>query len=139
MGRNESKFGRGLILQVLDLGRKEFDHQTTGRTDHVIVVFVLKMVFVVCLVVAEADLAGQAGFCQQFERTINRRVADRWVAAADTVVEVLDGHVRFRPQERFHYQITLLRPAKTESPDVLEEHISLSLKFCGFLRHLWEF
>ena len=64
MCRPKAKVARHLILKVLNIGREKFDHFATLGTDHMIVMFVIIMMLVVGLVVAESDLACQAGFGQ---------------------------------------------------------------------------
>lgn len=54
--------GSHRVLNPFQLCGKEFDYSATLRADHVIVVLMLVVVFVVCAVVAEADLAREPGF-----------------------------------------------------------------------------
>lgn len=49
---------RESVLEGLKLSRKKFNDAATLRTDHVIVVFMLVIMFVVGKPVAEANLAG---------------------------------------------------------------------------------
>src|SRR5215216_6491099 len=54
------------ILKRFELSRKELDDLAALRTDHVIVMLMFVVVFVVRASVAEANLPRQAGFSQQF-------------------------------------------------------------------------
>jgi len=62
MGRLKSKVVCHLVLQRLDLCRIELDHLTAISADHVVMVFVIKMMLVICFIVAESHLAGETGF-----------------------------------------------------------------------------
>jgi hypothetical protein len=53
--------GSHRILNPFQLCRKEFDYSATLRADHVVVMLMLVVMFVVCSVVAEADLAREPG------------------------------------------------------------------------------
>ena len=64
------------ILNGFELGRKELDNLPAFGTDHVIVVLMFIVVFVVRAPVAEAHLARESGFSKQFERAIDGRLAD---------------------------------------------------------------
>src|SRR5687768_11365005 len=59
------KLLRHLILKVLDRRRKELDHLTALRADHVIVMLMIVMMLVIRFVIAKADLAGETRFCQE--------------------------------------------------------------------------
>ncbi len=58
MRKSEPEFVRHLLLQRFDFRRYEFDHASTLRANHVIVVFVIEMVFVIGLVIAKTHLTG---------------------------------------------------------------------------------
>ena len=62
MRKSESQFVRHFILKGFDLGRNEFDNLSTIRADHVIVVIVVKMMFVIGLVVAKTDFPSESRF-----------------------------------------------------------------------------
>jgi hypothetical protein len=66
MRKLEPKFVRHLFLQDLDLFGYEFNDLTALGTDHVIMMLVIKVMFVVSLVISEADLSGQPGLGQKF-------------------------------------------------------------------------
>ena len=62
MRKLEAKFVRHLLLKGLYLFGNELDDLAALRTDHMIVMLVFEMVFVVSLVVAEANFASESGF-----------------------------------------------------------------------------
>ena len=61
----KAKFVRHFVLQRFDISRKELDDHSAFGTDHMIVMGVVVVVFVVGFVIAEPYLAGQAGLGQQ--------------------------------------------------------------------------
>src|SRR6185295_17038510 len=66
--------GRHRVLNRFELGRKEFDNLAALRTDHMIVMLMFVIMFVVRTPVAETNLARESCFGEQFERTINCRL-----------------------------------------------------------------
>lgn len=64
MGGLEAKVVCHLILQCLDLGRVKLDHPATVGADHMIVMFMIKVMFVVSLVIAEANFTREPGLGQ---------------------------------------------------------------------------
>lgn len=133
MRRFESEVVRHFVLKAFDRLGKEFDHSSAHRTDHVVVMVVIVMMFEIRFVVAESDLASKAGLSEQFERPIDRRVADRVVVFANQAVEILDGEVVFGAKESRHYEIALTRTPEPQLLDMLEENVFLALKAlaCG--------
>lgn len=65
MRRTKSKSFCHLVLEIFDLLRKELDHPTANSADHMIVMFMVIMMLVICLVVAESHFAGQSSFGQE--------------------------------------------------------------------------
>ena len=61
MRRTETEFVRHFVLEVFDVLGEELDNLSTLRADHMVVVIMFEMVFVVCLVIAKAYLARQSG------------------------------------------------------------------------------
>jgi hypothetical protein len=66
MRKPESEFVRHFVLHLLDVWGKELDHAAALRADHVIVMLVIEMMFVVGFVVAKPHFAGEPGFRKQF-------------------------------------------------------------------------
>ena len=65
MSRLKSEVVCHLVLEGLDLRRKKLDHLAAFRTDHMIVMGVIVMVFVIGLIVAKSYFAGEAGLSEQ--------------------------------------------------------------------------
>jgi len=65
MCRFKTKVVRHLILQGLDLRREKLYDLAALCTDHVIMVGVIVMMFVIGLIVAKSDLASEACLCEQ--------------------------------------------------------------------------
>src|SRR5215204_6229239 len=72
----EMMFRGGRVLNGFELGREELDNLAALRTDHVIVVLMFVVMFVVRASIAEAHLARESGFSEQLERAIDGRLAD---------------------------------------------------------------
>src|SRR3954451_18543112 len=107
MCRLKSEVVRHLVLQRLDLRRKELDHTPALGTDHVIVMVVIVVMFVVGLVIAEPYLAGQTGLGKQFEGAVNGSVAYRGVVFVNEPVEVLTGQMFLGAEKSFEDQVSL--------------------------------
>ena len=58
--------GRHSILNGLEFSRVEFNDLATVGTDHVVMVLVFVVMFVVGQTISEANFARQTGFGQQF-------------------------------------------------------------------------
>ena len=98
------------ILQRFELSRKKLDDLATLRTDHVIVMLVFVVVFVVCAPVAEANLTCQAGFGQEFQGAIDSGLTDGRVFFFDELVEIFVREVFFSTQKNIQNQVALRRP-----------------------------
>jgi hypothetical protein len=72
----EVMLGGHRVLDRFELSRKEFDNLPALRANHVIVMLMFVVVFVVRAPVAEADFARETGFSKQLERAIDGRLAD---------------------------------------------------------------
>ena len=136
MRKLEPKFVRHLLLQNFYLLRNELDNLAALRADHVIVMFVLEMVFVVGLVVAKSNLTGKPGLREEFESTVHRRVADRWILLLNQPVEIFACQVIFLSEKDLQDQITLRGFPETCLLNVLQEDLLLLNKLFLFLRHV---
>ena len=132
MCRFESKVARHLVLKRLDVCRKELDHLTAIGTDHVIVMLVVVMMFVVGLVIAEPDLACEACLGKQFESTINGGESDRGVDLVNEAVQVLAGKVFLGAKKDLKDEITLAGTPQACRLDMLKEDRSFYLEFSLF-------
>jgi len=109
------------VLDGFELGRKELDDAAALRTDHVIVMLMFVIVFVVRASVAEAHLAREAGLSEQLERAIDGRLADGRVFFFDELVEVFVREVFFGTQKNIQNQVTLRRSLQPLFLDVFKE------------------
>lgn len=136
MRRQKPELRGSLILEMLDLFGDEFDHEPASRADHMIVVRVVVMVFVIGLVVAKSDLAGESRLRQQPQRPIDRRMADRCILFLNEPVKVLDRQVFLSSKERLHYQLTLIGTPQAGRLNMFKEYRPFVRKFVLSLRHL---
>jgi len=109
------------VLNGFELGREELDDAAALRTDHVIVMLMFVIVFVVRASVAEAHLAREAGLSEQLERAIDGRLADGRVFFFDELVEVFVREVFFGTQKNIQNQVTLRRSLQPLFLDVFKE------------------
>ena len=103
----KSEVARHFVLKSFNVGGKEFDHLSTVRTDHVVVMLVVIVMLVIGFVVTEPDLSGEAGFSQQLESSVDRSEANGGIDLVNEAVEVLTGKVLFCAQKDLQYEITL--------------------------------
>lgn len=108
----KSEVARHLVLEIFDLRTKELDDPSALKADHMVMMFVIVMVLVVCSVVPESHLAGKTSLCQQFQRAINGRQSDRRIELVDYRVKVLARQMFLRAKEGLEDQITLTGPPK---------------------------
>jgi len=83
LGDFEVMLRRHRVLDGFELGREELDNLAALRTNHVIVMLMFVVVFVVRAPVTEAHFTCESGFSQQFERAIDGRLADGRVFSFD--------------------------------------------------------
>ena len=83
LGKFEVVPGRHFILDGFQFGRVELDNPAALRTDHVIVMLMFVIVFVVGASIAEAHFARESGVGENFERAIDGCLADRWIFFLD--------------------------------------------------------
>ena len=76
LGDFEVMLGGHRILNSFELGREELDDLATLRTDHVVVMLMFVVVFVVRAPVAEAYFTRESGFGQQLERPVDGSLTD---------------------------------------------------------------
>ena len=136
MRKLEPEFVRHLILQSFDLRRNEFDHLAAFGTDHMIVMLVFEVVFVIGLVVAKANFTSEPGFGEQLEGAIDRRVADRRILLLDEPVQIFTGKMILFAEEDLQDQIALGGFSETRLLNVLQEDLFLFYKFFLLLHHL---
>jgi hypothetical protein len=136
MCRFKTEVVRHLVLQGFDLGRKKFDHSATFGADHMIVVLMIVMVFIVGLVVAESDLTREARLGQKLKCPVNGRMSDSGVLALNEMVKIFAGQVSFRAQKRFENDIALCSATKSGFLNVFQKDLFL---LSEFLNAFWHF
>ena len=109
------------ILKRFELSRKEFDNLAALRTDHVIVVLMFVVMFVVCASVAEANFARKARFSEQFERAIDRSFADGRVLLLHEAIEIFVGEMFFGTQKNIQNEVPLRRALEPSFLDVFKK------------------
>jgi hypothetical protein len=80
MRRSEFEFCGDFVLHRFQLGRKKFRHTSACRANHVVMMFVVVVVLVVCSAITESDFPSQSGFGQKLERSIDGRLSDRGIS-----------------------------------------------------------
>jgi hypothetical protein len=103
----ESMFRSHCVLDRFEFGRKEFDDLSAFGADHVIVVLVFVVVFVVRAAVAKTNLARQAGIRQQLQCAIDGCVANGGIFLLHESIEIFAGEVLFLSQKDLKDQIAL--------------------------------
>ena len=88
LGNLETMLSRHCVLQRFEFRRKEFDYLAALRTDHVIVMLMFVVMFVVRPPVAEADFARESRFRKQLERAIHGRLSDGRVFFFNELIEI---------------------------------------------------
>ncbi len=135
MCRRKTEVACHLVLQLLDLGREEFDHFPAFGADHVVMMLVVIVMLVVGPAIAEANLARESSFRQQLQRTVDGRKTDVRILLVDQTIEILAGKVFFRRKERIENEIALLSTAQPGSLDVLQKDRSFLFKWVLSSRH----
>lgn len=114
--------GRQLILKRFKFGRKEFDDATALGTDHVIMMLMLVIVFVVSEPIAKANLARQPGFREELQRAIHRGLTDAGVFFFDQTIEIFTREVLLHTQKRVQNEVALGRPLEPLFLNMLEKN-----------------
>jgi hypothetical protein len=127
----EIMFGGHLILNRFEFGGEKLDDLAALGTDHVIVVLVFVIMFVMRAAVAEAHFARESGIGKDFEGAIDGRLADGRVFFFDELIEVFVREVLFGAQKDIQDQITLGRAFETFLLDMFKKDFLL---FAQWLR-----
>jgi hypothetical protein len=118
-------FGGHRILNRFQFSRIEFDDLAAFGTDHVIVVLVLVVVFIVRATVAETNFARQARIGQQLQGAIHRRVPDTGIFLLHEPIQILTGKVLLGAQKHVENQVPLGRSLKALPLNVLKKYLLL--------------
>lgn len=125
LGNFEVVPGRHFILEGLELGRVELDNLAALRTDHVIVMLMFVIVFVVGASIAEAHLARKSGVGENFERAIDGSLADRGIFFLDQLIQIFVGEMLFGAQEDVEDEFALGGTLETFLLDVFKKNFLL--------------
>lgn len=129
MRRAEAEFVRHFVLHFFDLFREKFNNMPAFRADHVVMMFVIIMMLVICPVIAEPNFPCKARFRQELQGSVNRRVADRRVFLLDQPIKVFTGQMILCSQENIHDEVALSRPPQTGLLDMRKKDLSLLREF----------
>jgi len=121
----EAMLGSHGVLKCFQFSRKELDDLAALRTDHVIVVLMFVVVFVVRASIAETHFAREPGLGQEFERSIDGCLADSRVFSLHQPVEVFDGEMFFGTQKNIQNEIALGRALESSFLDVFKKDFLL--------------
>src|SRR6267142_311334 len=114
-----------LILNSFQLRRVELDDLSTDRTDHVIVMLMLVIVFVMGAAIAEARFAGQPRISQELQGAVDRRLSHARVLFTHQAIEIFTGHVILGAEKDFQDQVALRGSLEALSAKVLDENFLL--------------
>ena len=121
----EAMLGSHGVLECFQFGRKELDDSAALGADHVIVVLMFVVVFVVRAAVAKTNFAREARFGQELERAIDGGLADGRVLSLHQPVEVFDREMFFGTQKNIQNQVTLRRTLQPPLLDVFKKDFLL--------------
>ncbi len=96
-----------LLFELSDFLGKKLDGTPALRANHVVVAAAIVLMLVAGDAVVEGNFAGQAAFRQQFQRAVDRGVADAGVFLLHQAVEFVGGEVVASLQERAQDSIAL--------------------------------
>src|SRR5882762_1012429 len=125
LGHLETVLRRHRVLNRLELCGKKLNDAATPGTDHMIVMLMLVVMFVMRDAVAKADFARQACFGQKFQGAIDSGLADSWILFLNQTVKIFAGQMLFRTQEGVENQIALCGAFESLLLDVLEKNFLL--------------
>jgi hypothetical protein len=95
------------ILNSFQLCREELDYLSTLRADHVIVMLMFVLVFVVSASIAKANFARESGFGEKFERAIDGCLAHARIFLLYKSVQIFVGEMCLGAKEDVEDQVAL--------------------------------
>lgn len=134
LGHLETVPGGHSVLDCFQFSREELDDPATLRTDHVVVVLVFVIVFVVGDAIAKANFAREPCFRQELQRAIDSGLSDARVFLPDQAVKVFAGKVFFRAQKHIEDEFPLRRALQSLLLDMFEKNFLLFSHGLGDLR-----
>ena len=117
----ETVLGGHGILKSFQFSREKLDDLAALGTDHVVVVLMFVVVFVVRAPVAKANFAREAGFGQQLERAIDGSLTDGRILFLHQPVEVFVREMFLGAQENIQNQVALRRALQSPLLDVFKK------------------
>ena len=121
----KSMFGRHRVLNRFQFSREEFNHLAAFGTDHVVMVLMFVIVFVVRAAITKPDFTREAGVGQQFKRAIYGRMTDARIFFLDQAVKILAGKMFLGTQKHIQNQISLGGPLQALSLNMLKKNFLL--------------
>jgi hypothetical protein len=127
LGNFEPVFCRHRVLNCFEFSREEFDYLAALRTNHVIVVLVFIVMFVVRSPISKANLTREPGLSEELQRSVDCSLAHRWIFLFDQPIEIFMGQMLFSAKKYMEDQVSLRSAFQAFFLDVFEEHF---LFFC---------
>ena len=84
------------VLHCFQFRREKFDNLATFGANHMVVMFVIKVMFVISFVVAKTNFTRKSGFGQKFQSPINRCMSDTWVFFLNQPIQIFARQMIFR-------------------------------------------
>src|SRR5688500_622506 len=118
-------FGRHSILNGFEFGGEELNDLATVGTDHVVMVLMLVVMFVMSQTIPETNFTRQASFGQEFESAVDSGLTNGSVFLVHQLVEIFTGQVFFSAQENIQDKVALCCAFEALLLDVFTEHFLL--------------
>ena len=103
----ELMLGRHRVLNGFEFRREELDNLAALRTDHVIVMLMFVVVFVVRAPIAEADFTRESGFSQDLQGSIDCGLANSWIFFLYELIKIFVRDVIFSAEENVEDEVAL--------------------------------
>jgi hypothetical protein len=103
----ETMFPGNFVLKLFDAFIFKFNNLAAGKTDQVIMMFIMVAGFVASLAIPEMTLFRDAAFGKKLQSAMDGRITDVRVSAAQAQVQVLRRQVGSGTQELFQNQLSL--------------------------------
>jgi len=115
------------ILNCFEFSREEFDYLAALRTNHVIVVLVFVVMFVVRAPIPKANLTREPRLSKELQRSVDGSLTHRGIFLFDQPIEIFMGEMLFGAKKYMEDQVSLRGTFQPFFLDVFEEHF---LFFC---------
>lgn len=121
----ELVFRRHRILDCFELRGKEFNDLATFGTDHVIVMLMFVVVFVVCAAVPKPNFPRKSRFSQYLQSSIDGCLSNCGVFLLHQAIEVFAGKMFFRSQKYIQNKVPLRGTLKSFLLKVFQKYLLL--------------